>query len=551
MKTSGAKIKFLPYGEYNFILEVESSNFVKALDGLTLLQEELPAEISFYVPETYHKRIIGVGGKNIQRIMKKYGVYVKFSNAEEFASLGGYYGNEDNVVARTPMKNQVNLDNLRQAVTPKDKDFMVQIFSIPFRRHRSILIDYKVYLQEVSKKTSVKIIWSSHELASDVVTLVGPQCDLESAIQMLRHMVSDVYCFRMPLSSQLISVLSSTAFEEQVVLRIQKEMDIVVDAKSIMKSNDTRGGGGQQSSIESHSTSPSSSSSSSLSSSCTGATPTSPESNHGSNPDPSRSDDCVLPFRMNLAHLDFLPAALDTVIRYFKKNHVPLFKDVNNDLSGNSMGSNGGSLTPGDYSNHLKSKLLSSFLPSGKEKMEGNMNSHWHFDSCTIDLSSPAATMPFDNAVNDSKNDYLVYSLFDYPSSSGGSGNGMAAPWKTPQDENNIRAIFDSPYDTNERDSRLNLLSGPTSPTQLNGYMNGLSGNHGGLVSHSTSTSNSNLDVWLNPYSGFQNSFSPIGSPPLTSTNPNVPVDQSPNLVRRLYSPFPPTQGLTHAFFFI
>jgi hypothetical protein len=31
-----------------------------------MLQEELPAEVSFHVPESYHKRIIGVGGKNIQ-----------------------------------------------------------------------------------------------------------------------------------------------------------------------------------------------------------------------------------------------------------------------------------------------------------------------------------------------------------------------------------------------------------------------------------------------------------------------------------------------------
>jgi hypothetical protein len=45
-----------------------------ALHGLTMLQEELPAEISFHVPEGYHKRIIGVGGKNIQRIMKKVSV---------------------------------------------------------------------------------------------------------------------------------------------------------------------------------------------------------------------------------------------------------------------------------------------------------------------------------------------------------------------------------------------------------------------------------------------------------------------------------------------
>lgn len=73
----------------------------------------MPAEISFHVPELYHKRIIGVGGKNIQRIMKKYGVYVKFSNSIEHAQLGGYFSNEDNVIARTPMKNQANLLELK------------------------------------------------------------------------------------------------------------------------------------------------------------------------------------------------------------------------------------------------------------------------------------------------------------------------------------------------------------------------------------------------------------------------------------------------------
>ncbi len=73
-------------------------------------------KFSFHVPEAYHKRIIGVGGKSIQRIMKKYGVYVKFSNAEEFATLGGYLDNDDNVVARTPAKNAINLDNLKQSI---------------------------------------------------------------------------------------------------------------------------------------------------------------------------------------------------------------------------------------------------------------------------------------------------------------------------------------------------------------------------------------------------------------------------------------------------
>lgn len=115
MQTTNVKIKFETFNDHNFLIDV-SGNDSSVLNGLSLLQEELPAEISFHVPEAYHKRIIGIGGRNIQRIMKKYGVYVKFSNAEEFAALGGYNDNEDNVVARTPSKNATNLEHLKQSV---------------------------------------------------------------------------------------------------------------------------------------------------------------------------------------------------------------------------------------------------------------------------------------------------------------------------------------------------------------------------------------------------------------------------------------------------
>ena len=116
MQTTNVKIKFETFNEYNFLIDVSGNDRTSALQGLSFLQEELPAEISFHVPGAYHKRIIGVGGRSIQRIMKKYGVYVKFSNAEEFAAMGGYNDNEDNVIARTPAKNAMNLDNLKQAV---------------------------------------------------------------------------------------------------------------------------------------------------------------------------------------------------------------------------------------------------------------------------------------------------------------------------------------------------------------------------------------------------------------------------------------------------
>lgn len=115
MKIAGVKIKFETYNDYNFLMDVSGSG-ASTLQGLSLLQEELPTELSFHIPENYHKRIIGVGGKNIQRIMKLYGVYVKFSNAEEYAALGGYIENEDNVIARTPRKNIGNLESLKQSI---------------------------------------------------------------------------------------------------------------------------------------------------------------------------------------------------------------------------------------------------------------------------------------------------------------------------------------------------------------------------------------------------------------------------------------------------
>ncbi|CAO3615293.1 unnamed protein product [Cunninghamella echinulata] len=564
MKTSGAKIKFLPFGEYNFILEVESTNFIKALDGLTLLQEELPAEISFYVPETYHKRIIGVGGKNIQRIMKKYGVYVKFSNAEEFASLGGYYGNEDNVVARTPMKNQINLDNLRHAVmdliTPKDKDFVIQTLSIPFRRHRILLCEYKSYLQEVTTKTSVKIIWPNHESASDMITLVGPQSNLDSAAQMVRRIVLDTYCFKIPASNQLFTVLSSSEFEEKVIKKLQHEMDITLDIESVLayaskqqqKNNDDVSPSTTTSTATTTTTvtasaststqiqqgiAPSSSSSSSLINSIspsssnndvkintnTNNNNTNNNNNNNSNGINNNSESFnspssyIIPLKMSKANLDCLPVALDILVCHLRKYHVPLYKDISKDVSDSNNTRPNSNNSSNSIGNHFDSNLLSTVVPS--------------------ELPSPPGILPTHASIVD-KNNFGAYSLFDYPSGSSNNNNnnsnnsnGLNAPWKNFRDNNNLRAIFDSPYNVNDQDPRMTGSNsiGPTSPTHV-GYMNGYtnSTHHGGLVSHANV--NSGLDIWSNPY-GFQNNFSAVTSPPLTAVGSNGLTDQGHNLL--------------------
>lgn len=134
VRQSGCRVTFQEqYNGYNMLVDVLNLYPSKALEGLALLEEELPAELSFGVPEAYHKRIIGVGGKNIQRVMKKYGVYVKFSNSEEFGELGGYYENDDNVIARTPMKNANNLESLKLAILDLVNTTKVGLLIIAFR----------------------------------------------------------------------------------------------------------------------------------------------------------------------------------------------------------------------------------------------------------------------------------------------------------------------------------------------------------------------------------------------------------------------------------
>lgn len=75
------QIIFESFREYNFDIDVIAPTYDSMQQGMSLVEQEMPASISFHVPDQYHKRIIGIGGQHIQRIMKKHSVFVKFSNA--------------------------------------------------------------------------------------------------------------------------------------------------------------------------------------------------------------------------------------------------------------------------------------------------------------------------------------------------------------------------------------------------------------------------------------------------------------------------------------
>ncbi|GAA5974761.1 hypothetical protein JCM11641_007256 [Rhodosporidiobolus odoratus] len=230
MKSANVKIKFETFNDYNFLIDV-AGNDPGGLHGLTMLQEELPAEISFHVPEAYHKRIIGVGGKNIQRIMKKYGVYVKFSNAEEFAALGGYNDNEDNVVARTPAKNAMNLEHLKQSVmelvAPKDKDFIVETVAIPRRYHRTLLGEKSIFIHDIESKTNSHVRFPNKETASDVVSIFGPESQVHIAAQMLLDHVPFEAEYRLPHSAEMAALALSQDFVD-LTEKIKRDLNITI-----------------------------------------------------------------------------------------------------------------------------------------------------------------------------------------------------------------------------------------------------------------------------------------------------------------------------------
>lgn len=112
------QILFDGFNEYDFHIDVRASQYEAASQGLDLLEQEMPASISFHVPDQYHKRIIGIGGQHIQRIMKKYSVFVKFSNAMDRGGVGKEEDDAkvENVVCRTPARNAQNLDLVKQEI---------------------------------------------------------------------------------------------------------------------------------------------------------------------------------------------------------------------------------------------------------------------------------------------------------------------------------------------------------------------------------------------------------------------------------------------------
>jgi hypothetical protein len=222
MSNSHVQIVFDGFNEYNFYIDVRGSEYEATKSGLDLVEAEMPASISFHVPDQYHKRIIGIGGQHIQRIMKKYSVFVKFSNAMDRGNAAQNKEDDDykveNVICRTPARNAQNLElvknEIMDMVEKADAEFVTETVVVDRLFHRKLLSGSMGQIEMLEKRWNCKVIFPSTEQASDQVTVSGPEWQVPNAVDDLlvsfdASHAARISCLRRPSGTPFAKTLST------------------------------------------------------------------------------------------------------------------------------------------------------------------------------------------------------------------------------------------------------------------------------------------------------------------------------------------------------
>lgn len=116
MREHQVQIHLKDVGEPPVLLQIATTGhgFERVWRASQRVDDELPTVLIAHIPEQQHRRLIGQAGKNIQRIMKRHAVYIKFYNEEEARKEFGGWREwhkpqgvhcDLNVVIKTPSKN--------------------------------------------------------------------------------------------------------------------------------------------------------------------------------------------------------------------------------------------------------------------------------------------------------------------------------------------------------------------------------------------------------------------------------------------------------------
>ncbi|KAH8681448.1 hypothetical protein BX600DRAFT_375563 [Xylariales sp. PMI_506] len=234
MTQSNVQIIFDSFREYNFDIDVIAPTYDSLKQGLGLVEQEMPASISFHVPDQYHKRIIGIGGQHIQRIMKKHSVFVKFSNAMDRGGMGREDDDVkvDNVICRTPARNAQNLELVKSEILDMvdraHSEFTSQVVHVDRLYHRQ-LIARLPEIEELEKKWNCKIVFPSTEQASDEVTVTGPEWQVPLCADEFLGMVPETHELVLTRTPALVRFIESPEFVNEIIGKLKSQHEVTLE----------------------------------------------------------------------------------------------------------------------------------------------------------------------------------------------------------------------------------------------------------------------------------------------------------------------------------
>lgn len=237
MNSASVFIKLLPFNEYNFYIDLYSEYPPEATNGLKLLEEELSSELAFYIPETYHKKVIGAGGSTIQGIMRKYNVFIKFSSGFDCNPNGFTHNRSKNVLIRCPSKNAKEIlpakKELLDTVFDRSQEHGNTFVRLSRSHMRILLIQQNDFVIDIESKTNTIIILPGEQLLEspeNMVEIKGVLGTSDAAARLIKAMLPEDYEFKVAFSPRFESFVSEANpdFFEKVIVPFRVALKIEV-----------------------------------------------------------------------------------------------------------------------------------------------------------------------------------------------------------------------------------------------------------------------------------------------------------------------------------
>ncbi|CCE63517.1 hypothetical protein TPHA_0F00300 [Tetrapisispora phaffii CBS 4417] len=155
----------------NINLFLLTNTYKEFLRSYIQVMDELPAEKSFFIPEVYHRPVIGAGGSLIQTTMRKHNVFIQFSNSfllprSEFSHL-----RYDNVIIRCPTKSESNIIHAKQELNVLAQNYgstqSKSLVNLSAGQYRYILKTSPEVIGQIEKSKNVYILFPFEQPGSE------------------------------------------------------------------------------------------------------------------------------------------------------------------------------------------------------------------------------------------------------------------------------------------------------------------------------------------------------------------------------------------------